>query len=207
MHKKAADFLDNNRQNIIAVAVITACFTFILNLRNENRTDFREISDTWKIDNERLRKSISDYSLQVNKLNNQVQQLQTKIILLESGQMDLPFPMWLKGVDGTMLALNEAYEHTFLIPRGKNENDYIGRKDEEIWGEKYGKAFFENDLKVMRKKQPLFTIEDVPGLNGKVEKWKIIKYPRYAGRVVIGIGGVAIPAGNWGHKIKLKSKN
>jgi hypothetical protein len=125
-------------------------------------------------------------------LERQLFGLQNKLAMMESAHMDAPLPMWLKDVDGTMLALNQAYEDAFLRPIGKTANDYIGRKDVDVYGEELGRQFADHD-RIALSGRIVDVLEDAPVGDGTMAKWRVIKYVRKVGRVPVGIAGIAVP--------------
>ncbi len=155
-----------------------------LNKRKENRIDFDLIVK--RLDNE------NNECKETNQLLiKKVAMLENKVLLLESAHQSLPVPMWLKSMDGTMLALNPAYERVFLKPNGLTTIDYIGKQDHEVWPEDIASAFRTHDIKVQTSGKTLETTEIVP-IDGVMTKWHIIKYVRFSDGIPIGIGGMAV---------------
>lgn len=172
-----------------------------MNRRSSKRDDFDRIVQVWSEDNNRLRKDIESLSLRIDTLETELSRekamnkdLQNKLILLESAHHDLPFPQWLKDTNGYMLSLNKAYEDVFLKPAGKTASDYIGHTDEEIWGTEVAKQFAIGDQHARREKGYWIGIEPIQISGNDIsERWKIVKYARLVGGVVVGIAGIAIP--------------
>lgn len=196
----------SHRMNIVDIitvvgptALVTSLLTFFISRRKENRADIEQFVQLIREDNARLREKERELSKTQEKLNNkvlhmerQILMLQNKLILLESAHNDSPLPKWLKDENGTILALNESYEKTFLVPLGKTMQDYIGKTDFDVWPETIARSFLENDRAAMETGL-VDTLELVPNGKGEMIKWRIIKYPRYAGSVLIGISGIAVP--------------
>lgn len=128
----------------------------------------------------------------ISDLEREVYELRQKVLLLESSTQNLPIPMWLKDLNGIMLALNPAYEQDFLLPRGFSSREYIGQSDYNIWNKEIADSFTANDRWVIKNKKVFYGYEVVPDGTGKLKTWYIIKYPRYASGVLVGIAGVAI---------------
>ncbi len=137
---------------------------------------------------------LSTHSEKINMLQTTITELRSKIILLESASNDLPFPMWLKDVDSKMLYLNNEYERLFLIPNGKTAKDYIGRYDHEVWSKEIADEFTANDRRVLASKSGTYVFTETIKVNGAelTNKYKVVKYLRYVGKTVVGIGGMAI---------------
>lgn len=187
--------------------VLTQVFTFILNRDKAKETaeknDFQTIVEQWQSDNKRLRdenqkhlqtqndlyKKLADHERKISALN-------TKLLIMESAYMHIPVPSWLKDLDGTMLALNEAYEDNFLKPLGLCRADYIGKTDFDIWDEETAKEYQQNDVKVLNSIEKVWFGKEKIILNGVdvTDQWKMLKYVRFAGDLEIGIGGMAIPS-------------
>lgn len=131
----------------------------------------------------------------VQSLKDELTRLQSKILILETHYVDYPFPAWLKDVNGVMVALNDHYEEEFLLPMGKNMTQYIGKTDYDIWPLDVATEFNNHDKLVLKSKSPVWTGEEnivVDGVNNS-KSYRVIKFKRFAGGMVIGSGGFAIP--------------
>lgn len=157
---------------------------YLLGRRKEQRIDFDLIVKRLDIENNECKET---NQLLIKK----VAMLENKVLLLESAHQSLPVPMWLKTMDGTMLALNSAYENVFLKPNGLKTIDYVGKKDHDVWPKEVADKFREHDIEVQTTRQTLETTELVP-IDGVMTKWHIIKYLRISDGVPIGIGGMAV---------------
>lgn len=207
-----ANILEGLGVSEIVIAIISAIgaggLTFILGLRKNKRDDFNALISTWEKDNLRLReevqrldKRIQDVELMYSEQKKKADNLQTKLILLQTAHQDLPFPQWLKDIHGNMLALNRAYEDMFLRPNGLKAEDYIGKTDFDIWPEEIAKEYEKNDMVVKTGRQPYWVGEESIMIadNDISKEWKVIKYGRFMGRdynnrpVCVGIAGMAIP--------------
>lgn len=177
---------------VISGGILQSLIQYFITRKKESRNDFDAIIKTWAEDNRRLREMEAQSRARINELDSKVISLQNKITLLESAHQDLPIPMWLKDMDGVMLAVNASYEETFLIPNNKTIEDYIGKTDFDVWPKEVAESFRNHDKLVMRTKKVFNGEEDVL-IGGEMIQYSIIKYPRYAGRVIIGIAGIAIP--------------
>lgn len=172
---------------------------FFNSKRREKRVDFdtilqrldKELTESKKKQEELSAKN-QELQNQLLKMQGEIMNLRNKIILLESAQNHSPLPMWLKDTDGTMLALNDAYTETFLEPNGISKKDYVGHFDKDVWPLHIAQEYGENDRQVLVTKK-VFRGRETVKINDTETQWRIIKYPRYAGEIVIGIAGVAIP--------------
>lgn len=115
--------------------------------------------------------------------------------LVEQTSQNSMVPQWIKEYkDGKfyMVWLNTAYETTFLIPRGKSREDYIGKLDEEIWSDEVSELFKQHDLQALGG-VPVQEIEVVPDaatgdgipldiMKYRVDVWPSGKYIRGSAR-------------------------
>ena len=102
--------------------------------------------------------------------------------------MTSPFPMWLKGLDGKMLFVNNCYaKHYGITP-----DDYAGVSDKKFWGDKVAAEFYENDQKVITSGQAQKFCEFIKtkqypnGIEIEVHKWPI----RDGGGCIIAVAGM-----------------
>ena len=159
-------------------------------LRETYREEFKRYED--KVD--KLISQNTTLELKIEALQKETDHLREQLVLLRTIHPDLPIPMWLKDQNGIMLSLNQAYEDAFLFPQGKNRSDYIGRRDEDVWGDDVADLFRANDLVAIAQKQTSFVVENKG--NKLFSGWEFFKYPKYADGIFIGIGGIALPRDN-----------
>ena len=162
-------------------------FDYYLQNRQQNTHDFSAIIETWAKDNERLRVREEESREKINKLESIVNDLQAKILLLESSSQDLPFSMWIKDKEGRMLALNQHYEEEFLIPIGKSIIDYIGKYDHDVWNSDFAARMSILHQYVISTRKVVMGYTEISGI-----RYKIILFPKYLGRTLLGVGGMAI---------------
>jgi hypothetical protein len=167
-------------------------FNYLISNRKTDQDEFKLLLETWREDNERLRQRELSNSEEIKRLGSELSNLKNKLVMLESAHFDLPLPQWLKDLDGTMLSVNAEYESVFLAPHDVRATDYIGAKDDAIWGEETAKHFKITDTKVYRTKKPFHAVERIPDGNGGHIEYEIFKYPRFSGNIMIGIGGIAL---------------
>ena len=126
------------------------------------------------------------------RLERLILQLRHRIGYLEkTSQIGWPLPYWVKDRYGVMLSCSDAYETVFLHPRRKTKDDYIGKRDEEIWDESVAKEFRNNDIAVMKSGKNQDFIEMVPNTLGILEPWLVTKFPVKFNNVTIGVAGTA----------------
>lgn len=172
---------------------------FFQSKKKESRVDFDTIVKRLDIEltrSQQEREQLSEENRQLQKkiikMQGELMSLKYKITLLESAQNHSPLPMWLKDTDGTMLAVNDSYDAIFLKPNGIQKGDYVGHFDADVWPETLAQEYKENDEQVLNTRKVFRGYENVL-IDGKKHKWRIIKYPRYAGEIIVGIAGIAIP--------------
>lgn len=186
------------------VALATALLTFgasrLTQKKQENLADFQELMNRWETDNDRLRHDLKAITTERDHLllekyetsletQGLLSKLRSQLQMLESGHWNCPLPWWLKAPDGTMLALNEAYEEMFLKPMGKKTDDYIGNQDADMFGAEIAQVFRKHDLFVFNSRKTWSGFE----MDGQGNKIYVIKYVRFAHGMAIGIGGIVIP--------------
>ena len=191
---------------IISAAVgggfLTKLFDYLMNLRKAESDDFDTIVAQWQQDNARLREENKEHERRQNELYKKIAEhekklsaLNAKLLVMESSYMHIPLPSWLKDIDGTMLAVNDAYEMYFLIPNGFVKSDYIGKTDSDVWPENVAQEFIGNDILTLQSEKKIWfgketiLIKDVD----VSDNWRVLKYVRYAGNIAVGIAGIAIP--------------
>ena len=192
---------------IISAAVgggfLTKLFDYLMNLRKAESDDFDTIVAQWQQDNERLRQENKEHKDRQDELYKKIAEhekklsaLNAKLLVMESSYMHIPLPSWLKDIDGTMLAVNDAYEMYFLIPNGFVKSDYIGKTDSDVWPENVAQEFISNDILTLQSEKKIWfgketiLIKDVD----VSDNWRVLKYVRYAGNIAVGVAGIAIPS-------------
>lgn len=170
--------------------------------KKDNTDEFKELLNYLKEMLAERDKKIDDMEAkferninEINKLKDELSELKSKLMVMESAHFDIPFPMWLKSLDGKMISLNSEYEKHFLIPSGKTAKDYIGKTDHDVWGVEIGKIYAFHDNMTLKSKNGYWSGKETVILNETdyTEQWTMVKYVRYSGKTPIGIGGIAIP--------------
>lgn len=141
--------------------------------------------------NQTLMEANVKLQLEFNAQKLEIESLKLQVKNFAISHPESPEPMWLKGLDGIMISLNDAYEAAFLIPQGFTRRDYIGFPDEIIWGNRISEMFKKFDL-AARKDETDVVIEDVNFGNSLLENWVFIKMPYWKNGQLIGIAGRAI---------------
>lgn len=174
-------------------------FTYRISNRKQDQSDFtaliseyKEMVNDYKSEVVDLRKEVIQLRSDVHSRENEIKQLRTQLMIFESSNVDIPIPIWLKDTDGKMLFVNPEYERLILHPIGKTAEDYIGSMDGAIWPKHIADVFQEHDRKVMRTKKATEFMETWVGSNNVEYEGRVIKYPRFLNRTVIGVGGIII---------------
>jgi diguanylate cyclase (GGDEF)-like protein/PAS domain S-box-containing protein len=84
-----------------------------------------------------------------------------------------PFASYIKDEDGAMIFYNRFLARRF----GVDQQQWLGRRDHEIWPEPTASEFRRNDLDVLRKQQCIELDETSPGQDGTTTHWKTFKFP------------------------------
>tara|TARA_R100001369_G_scaffold72251_5_gene100252 strand:- start:4947 stop:5564 length:618 start_codon:yes stop_codon:yes gene_type:complete len=183
--------------SILGGGSLVGILSWVISLRKDKREGMSAVIELFKEDNTRLRdefkelKTDFDMHRENSKKREQVntktiQSLQIKLNILESAHLDLPVPQWLKDKNGYMLSINSAYEEIF----GITADEYVGKKDHDVWKKGIADAFCKHDNIVKRTRKHIQTQENVEN-EYHSGCWEVLKYPRYEGSTFIGIGGIA----------------
>lgn len=176
-----------------------AYLNFRLGKRKQSESEFstlineyKKLVEEYKFEVVELRKDVQLLRLELHAKQMEVTDLRNQLLIFESSHADVPVPMWLKDTDGKMLFVNAEYERVILNPLGKRAEDYLGKTDTEVWGPEIAEKFQKHDRAIMRTKKPEIFKETWTNQNGDTFTGEIIKYPRFLGRTIIGIGGIII---------------
>lgn len=181
---------------------LAAIFNFWREKRKDNADEFKGLLNYMKEMLAERDKELEKMHLEntickeeIMKMREELNELKSKLIVLESAHFDIPFPMWLKSLDCKMISLNTEYENHFLSPIKKRAKDYIGKTDHEFWGMEIGKEYAFNDNLTLKSKNGYWSGKEriKIGEEEYTDQWTVVKYVRYSGRTPIGIGGIAIP--------------
>ena len=166
---------------------------------NIDLKSFELLKETWKDEFQRLNEQVhlllqkqAKLEIQIQHLEIENNQLREQLRDLRSLHPEMPVPMWLKDHTGKMLSLNQAYEDAFLQPLGKVRNDYIGKYDNDIWGDDIAEIFRTYDLIATSKKE-FVEVEKEKFAHPLFKAWKFYKYPVYSQGTFVGIAGFALP--------------
>lgn len=106
-----------------------------------------------------------------------------------------PFPAWYKSANGVMRYINPAYSVAF----GVRPDQYVNRRDRDVWPADIAEAFGKNDDQVVRERVRCEFHEYVPDRvldpASPRERWFVTKFPVIdpTTREVKGVGGFCVP--------------
>lgn len=183
----------------VLAGAMAAFLTYKLGNRKQNESDFssivteyKDLVTEYKRDVEKLRREVKILTKLINDRDTEITSLRNQLMIFESSHSDVPVPIWLKDTNGIMLFVNAEYEDALLQPVNKSAEDYIGKTDVDVWGLEIGNKFREHDRRVMRQKRPVEINEMWHGAGGHFYIGRVIKYPRFLNKTVIGIGGIVV---------------
>jgi len=185
---------------ILGGGVITKVGDLFLKKRGESRIDFNTLLTELRNDNAYLREENKEYRKSIDELREEITIIRSKMQTFESGQMDLPLPMWLKDLDGKMLSFNRAFVDIFLKRYEIEEHKYLGNYDHDVWPADVAATFKLHDDWVKKHKK-VWKGKEVMVMEGETIFLETVKYPRYAGRTLIGVGGMC-----WIQKEEINNK-
>lgn len=166
------------------------------------RTDtasFEALRQSYHLEFNRFQKKVDELNSNLQKmkdwnesLQRQIAELTAELQYMSSSLPDLPIPMAIKSSEGTMLALNNAYEREFLLPQGFSRTDYIGHTDSHIWGDVIASTFAKNDAKI-KEGGEFDRVENEDFGHALLEQWYFFKYPIFTNEAMVAVGLIAIP--------------
>lgn len=190
------DFNLNVLESIFAFlggGIVSSFLNYIINLKSNKREELSAVVETWQKDNDRLRFENKSLQKELLELRKEFSDLKAKVLLLENAHIDIPLPMWLKDTRGTILSVNKEYESKFLAPRNCSITSFVGQNDNYVWkDEKLFLQLKSNDHTAMY--NGIWNgVERYPTIDGKIEDWLVVRYPKKIGNTIVGIAGIAMP--------------
>ncbi len=178
----------------ILIGSITAFLRMLIPARRRNfeaLTDRQEkYADRHEADLERLHDRLDREEKDHDHCKAENERLRASIMYIQSSQMDIPLPLWIKDMDGILISCNKAYEDQFLKPIGITAQDYIGRPDWEIWGKEFAKKIAAHERQLVVSRKELRGTDYIPVEEGKTVKTSWIKYPLFKNGTMIGHAGI-----------------
>jgi PAS domain S-box-containing protein len=101
-----------------------------------------------------------------------------------------PASVWIADRNnGRVLYLSPTYFRMFQFP----QQDAVGKKIDEIYGEEFAQQFLKNNQRVFETQQVLETIETAPRADGSIGKFLVYKFPiNNQNSEEMLLGGVAV---------------
>ena len=183
---------------VVGAGGMGALLTYKLGNRKQDTTEFtalvieyKTLVDGYKLEVVELRKNLEDLRDLLSAKGQEVTNLRYQLMVFEGSYFNLPLPMWMKDIKGRLIFMNESCQELILEPLGLKIEDYLGKTDLEFWDDKeFAKQFGPADAKVLRTKKPLEIVHTFLDANKEEVKARILKYPRFHGSEIIGIGGL-----------------
>lgn len=196
---------------VIALLSTSGATTFLNNKlghRKQNATDFETINNKLSVQNDKLEKNIED--LQQEKAQRQteyeallrdglkkdteISRLRMHIGAIEASLIDIPIAFWTKDITLRMSVISKEFEKLFLHPIQKKAEDYLGKRDSEVFQTIKAAPFVDlyekSDKYVQQHRKTIQTIEPFLDSNGKTIYLHVKKYPQFFASMLVGIGGV-----------------
>lgn len=171
---------------------IVQLLNFGLNSRKQRSSELEKAYEIIHKDNERLRADNDSQKERLELVEKELYMMRH----MSSAINIIPFPQCSKDVDGRMVWLNPMFEMAFLSPLGRNEREFLGKKDIDFWGESIGGTYTGNDSQVTTKKKSIKFIEPVLQPNGEVDDWLVVKSPTFSDdqkTILFGTRAIFIP--------------
>lgn len=169
-------------------------------LKKNSRDDFSIILADYKEQKENGDKRLEEMISTINALRvalSTCEKANQTLMLTAVFGDQLPFPFWIKSPDGVMLYINKAYtKHFDVLPE-----DYVNKKDEEIWGKEIALNYQKGDAEAMKDENSIWIGDEIIIVHSNEDisaKWKIIKYSIWGGgalgnRICLANPGMAFP--------------
>lgn len=179
--------------------LLSRLLTYMASSRKVKVDEFTAVQNKWDSMYKTLEKQNKEFKDTIAVLELNYSELKQSFEVYKHIQNDLPFPQWIKDHSGRVLAINDAYEHHFLSKMGKSKNDYLMKRDQDIWGDEISKMFEEYDQKAFYSSEVIIAdtkLDQISDVKSEILKgWVFYKYVvKLEGRKIpVAIGGIAIP--------------
>ena len=117
----------------LLTGAIAGLFGYRQFLSTQKKSEMESALDVYKALHKELRESDEKCKKELSELREDLSDLKSQLIVMQTAYHDLPFPMWLKDMELKMIVVNSEYEKCFLIPQNKRASDYIGKTDTQTW--------------------------------------------------------------------------
>lgn len=168
---------------IVTLGGVVFNFYKINKISKEN--EYKNVINSQKGDITDFRKEVADLHKKIETLNTIIRELDAALIRSNAISLSFPFPFWYKSSDGKMRMLNDEYCKTYH----KCREDYIGKKDNEVWDAESALIFMANDDKTLKSQLGYSINYDEEVDDTIVIKWRIPGLTRDESY----IAGIAVP--------------
>lgn len=168
---------------IVTLAGVIFNFYKVNKISKEN--EYKNVINSQRNDIQDVRREVIDLYKKIDSLNKTIRDFDSALIMSNSLSLSFPFPFWYKSNNGTMRMLNDEYCRAF----NRCREDYIGKRDEEVWDKDIAEKFQINDKKTLDSQ-----LGYIIDYNSEIEDTIVIKW-RIPG-ITSGdnyVAGVAIP--------------
>jgi len=170
-------------------------FNYLISSRKTDQDEFKLLIDVWKEQADELKKERAELlerekrnSAEILQLKEELSNLKTKMVILESAHLDLPLSQAVKDLEGKFVLANPMFEKNFIKPHGYTLSDCIGNDGVKIWGEKMMQDYYKREKEVIFTNRPKHFIEDGYDIYGQPARFSTFRYPIYLGNKIIATG-------------------
>lgn len=145
---------------------------------------------TIKNASERLSGYEQSYITQFDKIHDENEVLQREVEIFRQSTKYLPISFWLKDTTGIMIHISDKYVELHLKDCGLGYSDYVGYRDEKIWGKEIAEEFKITDDMVLKDLTIYDRTEWLPDSSGF---FNVRKFPWFSSDgTLLGVAGIEI---------------
>lgn len=131
----------------------------------------------------------SNCNSQINKLKEEINTLNNRLLILEVTNQEIPFPYWVKDKEGVIINLSDIFVKHIIEPNGFTKNQVLNTKG-EVFGQDFVEKILKNDALVIKNNKTLMFKEPIPFTGNGIS----YKFPYYGpGGTILGTAGIWIP--------------
>jgi hypothetical protein len=175
---------------------LAGVLTYWQNKRKDRTDEYQQVLTHYKELLLEIRESEKECKENIRTIAMELDDLKGKVLVLENVHNEIPFPMWLKSIDGTLISFNNQYYEVILKPLGITQREAIGKKDVELYGKENSINYALND-NIARKARNGYWIGKETLFHDGIDLksgYITIKHVRYAGMTPIGVGVILLPS-------------
>ena len=170
-------------------------FNYLISNRKTDQSEFEILLGVWKEERIQLKEERKELMLrekqnseEILELRQELSNLKSKMVILESAHLDLPLAQAVKDLDGKFVLANPIFEKNFIKPHGYTLNDCIGSDGVQIWGEELMEDYAMKERQVVVNNEPMHFVEDGYDIYKQPAKFSTFRYPIYLGDKIIATG-------------------